>query len=97
MMNQYLKVFIMLFFLWCLYNYINCKKCKEGFIVKHPRAMIFDGRNIPYKKCLNDCTGKRYCGVDISQTYNSCINNCNPLQHVSTHDPSSQFDFYNKW
>ena len=90
-MNQYLKVFIMLFFLWCLYNYINCKKCKEGFIVKEPKAIIFDGRNIPYKKCLNDCTGKRLCD------YVECTNNCNPLLHYILHDPSSQFDFYNKW
>ncbi len=91
MMNQYLKVFIILFFLWCLYNYINCKQCKEAFAVKYPKAMIFDGWNIPYKRCINNCTGKRHCDYEI------CTNDCNPLQHVSTHDPSSQFDFYNKW
>ena len=90
-MNQYLKVFIVLFLLWCLYNYINCKQCKEAFTIHYPKDNIYDGRNTLYNTCLNHCSGKRHCD------YNNCLNDCIPLQPVSTHDPSAQFDFYNKW
>ena len=76
-MNEYLKVFIVLFFLWCLYTCLkpNCSCCGEGFTT----YVKWTGRDIPFKSCLNNCVGVR------SHEYYNCASPCNAKDQFRKH------------
>ena len=67
-MNEYLKVFIVLFFVWCLYTYLNpnCPFCGDGFTP----YTEWTGRDIPFKSCLDGCVGVRH------HEYYKCASKC---------------------
>ena len=76
-MNEYLKVFIVLFFLWCLYTYLNpnCSFCGDGFTP----YVKWTGRDIPFKSCLNNCVGVR------SHEYYNCASKCYAKNQFQKH------------
>ena len=78
-MNEYLKVFIVIFLVWCVYSYVsgsNSLSCnREGFIPK----VDWTGRDIPFKQCLNNCEGLRHIN------YRDCAANCNQNDQFKKH------------
>ena len=76
-MNEYLKVFIVMFLIWCVYTYTIGSKCLscEGFLPK----VNWSGRDIPFKQCLNNCEGIRH------DEYRQCAANCNQGNQFRKH------------
>ena len=76
-MNEYLKVFIILFLIWCIYTYVINNVCMiERFI---PNTVKWTGRDVPFKQCINNCTGLR------NDNYRDCAANCNQNDQFRKH------------
>ena len=77
-MNEYLKVFIVIFLVWSVYSYVSGRSCgcnREGFLPK----INWTGRDLPSKQCLNNCTGIRH------DEYRQCAANCNQNNQFRKH------------
>ena len=82
-MNEYIKVFIIIFLLWCVYTYFiksgcnsNCGCNREGFI---PNVVKWTGRDVPFKQCINNCDGLRH------HNFRDCAANCNQNDEFRKH------------
>jgi len=68
-MNEYIKIFVVIFVVWCVYSYYTKTTCGiEGF---YPYVVKWTGRDVPFKQCLNNCEGLRH------HNYRDCAANCN--------------------